>query len=217
MSSEVEIANLALSNIRAGSINSFSESSLQAQQCTLKYPVLRDMLLKDAPWGFAHMKKPLTLLDVEVFGWAFVYQYPVDCLYINRIILNYTEVESGVSALSTRYYDRNLYGPNLDKQVEYEIFNVDGIKVIVSNESELRIDYRGKVTDPNLFDSEFILALSHLLAAEIAVPIIGMEGGMSARNQEMQFYGAYVNAAIASHMNEKYTEVPDSEYITGRN
>ena len=45
MASEVEICNLALSNIRAGSINSLTEGSLQAQICKLKYPILRDLCI----------------------------------------------------------------------------------------------------------------------------------------------------------------------------
>ena len=45
MTSVVDICNLALSNIRAGSINNIDEVSLQAQQCKLKYPFMRDRLL----------------------------------------------------------------------------------------------------------------------------------------------------------------------------
>ena len=216
MASEVGIANLALSNIRAGSINSFDEASLQAQQCRLKYPFVRDMLLRDSPWQFSHMIKPLTLLPDSVFGFAFAYQYPSDCLYINRLVLNWSDVEAGNRALSTRYYDRGLYGPNLDQQVEYKIFNVDNKRVIATDQAEVRIDYRGKVTDPNLFDSTFILALSHLLAAEIAIPIIGMEGGRAARSDAMQLYEAYMSAAMASNMNEQYHSPTDSEFITER-
>jgi len=216
MASEVEIANLALSNIRAGSINSLNEASLQAQQCKLKYPVVRDMLLRDFPWQFAHSIAPLALLTDEIFNYAYTYQYPSDCLYVNRLILNWESVEANESAISTRYYDRDLYGPNLKAQVAYSVFNISGNKVIASNEQDLRIDYRARVTDPNLFDSTFIMALAHLLAAEVAISIVGVEAGRVLRSESLKMYNTYVASAANSNMNEQYHESSDSEFITGR-
>lgn len=216
MASDIEIANLALSNIRAGSINSFTEASIQAQQCKLKYSIVRDMLLRDAPWQFAHKIEALALLDDELFNWAYVYQYPSDALYVNRVLLNWTEVTSNDSAISTRYYDRDLFGPNMDAQVKYEVYNIDGNRVIACNDAEVRIDYRARVTDPNLFPSSFILALGHLLAAEIAIPLVGVDVGAALREQSLQMYRGYIQTAIASDMNEQYHEPNDSEFITGR-
>ena len=85
MASEIEICNLALSNIRAGSINSFTEGSLQAQQCNLKYSILRNRVLKES-WGFNHKIRALSVLTTEVFNWVYAYQYPTDCLKINRLV-----------------------------------------------------------------------------------------------------------------------------------
>ena len=217
MTSEVDICKLALSHIRAGSINSLDENSLQAQQCKLMYPLLRDQMIESAPWQFAHRVKALSLLTDNLFNWAYVYQYPSECLKINRLLLNFEEVQAGDSTIASRFYDRGLPIPDMDAQVEYKIYNIDGNKVIASNETELRVDYVTRVTDVNLFDNQFILGLSHLLAAELAVPLVGVKEGRQMKSDEYQLYQAFINSAVAADMNEQYTPTPDSEFITVRN
>lgn len=220
MPSEVEICNLALANIRAASINSLTETSLQAQICALKYPFCRDFMLENAPWNFAHRFKPLALLTDEIFNYAYVYQYPSDCLRVNHLVLNFAEVEAQSAGLRSRFFDSEFPRPNLKRQVKYEIFNIGtgtaGNRVIAANESELRIDYRAKIEDPNLFSFEFVMALSHFLAAEIALPIIGVEMGRQVRSDSIQLYQEYVDAASQSDLNEGYDEPSDSEFVTVR-
>jgi len=214
MSSEVEICNLALGDIRAGSINSLNESSIQAQQCKLRYPVLRDQLLRDVPWQFTHKIKALALLTDELFNWAYVYQYPADCIQINRLMLNWEEVESGNNR--SRLQGDQFIKVNLKQQIDYKIYNIDGNKVIASNESDLRADYTAEVTDPNLFDTQFIVTLSKLLAAELAIPLVGVDKGRQLRSDSYGIYQSYLNAAIASNENEQYTQTPDSEFVNIR-
>lgn len=218
MTSEVEICNIALGHIRAGSINSLNESSIQAQSCKLLYPVLRDQMLQDAPYQFNRSLKPLALLTDELFNWIYVYQYPSDCLYINRLILNFAEVSSDTttSAVASRFYDRGLPRPNLDKQVEHQIYNIDDNRVIASNETELRIDYRKRITDPNLFNINFTMGLSHLLASNLAVSLVGVDKGRPLRADELTIYQSYVDSAIENELNEQFKETPDSDYISVR-
>lgn len=214
MASEVEICNLALSNIRAAGINSLNEASLQAQQCKLKYPIVRDMVLSQANWGFSRKLAPLALLTDTVFNWKYAYQYPSDCLFINRLILNYELFVAGVNRpvdiLSTN-------APDLNKQVAYEVFNIDGNRVIASNEVDLRIDYRSRVTNPNLFSTASIMATSWLLASELALPIVGAEAGRALRSDALNMYQSYLASAAAETNNQRYSAPLDSEYITVRN
>lgn len=218
MASEVEICNLALSHIRAGSINSLTESSVQAQLCKLKYSILRDQMLQDAPWQFGRSLKPLALLTDTLFNWIYVYQYPSDCLYINQLILDFAEVSSdtATSAVASRYYDRGLPRPDLNQQVEHKIYNIDGNKVIASNEKNLRIDYRKRIEDPNLFSLNFLMGLSHLLASELAIPIVGIDKGRPLRSDELKIYQSYVDSGIENELNEQFTEIPDSDFINVR-
>ena len=212
MASEVEIYNMALSEIRAGSINSFTEPSLQAQHGKLKYPFLRDMLLSNTPWGFAHKVDVLAVLTDDLFNWVYAYQYPSDCLHINRLILNYEEVTSETGALRTRHIE-DVYAPDLDRQVKYELQNVDGNRVIAANEKELRISYRKKITDPNLFSPLFTQAFVQLLAANVAVPIVGAEVGRPLKSDAFTLYTSYIEEAAAEANNQNYSEPRDSEFI----
>lgn len=217
MPSEVEICNLALSNIRAGSINSLTESSLQAQLCKLKYPFMRNRMLTDNVWSFNRKIKALSLLTTEIFNWAYAYKYPVDCLKIHRLIPAYEELANADADVISRLIDSQLLPlKDMRREVEYEIFNFDDVKVIGSNEADLRIDYSAKVEDPNLFTDDFILALSHLLASELAIPIVGAELGRNLRNESLQIYKVYLDAALANDMNEQYFTPALSEYETIR-
>ena len=216
MASEVDICNLALSNVRGGSINSLDESSLQAQQCKLKYPLIRDMLLSDFTWGFNKSIKALAeLSSVDLFNWAYAYQYPSDCLHVIKLIPNVEQFSQSDGALRSHRIE-DLYGSQFDQQIKYEVFNEDDGKVIASNEQQLRIVYRKKVTDPNLFDNLFLMAFSWMLSAELAIPIVGVEAGRPLRQDALTMYKHYIEAATAKNANEQYTEPRESEFITVR-
>lgn len=216
MASEVDICNLALSNIRGGSINSLNEASVQAQNCKLKYPYARDQML-ETDWDFARALVPLAVLSsVDVFNWAYAYAYPVDCLHIRRLVLNYENVSSDAPSIEARLFDLGRTLPDLDAPVEYEVFNVSGVKVIAANEPNLRIVYTREITDPNLFSNNFVKALSHLLASELAIPIVGADKGQKLRVDELQIYQKYLDSALAESLNRSYRRQPDSELITGR-
>ena len=108
MASEVEICNLALSNIRAGSINSLNEGSVQAQLCKLKYPILRDRCLREIPWQFNHKIRALAPVTTDIFNWGYAYSYPVDCLKIHRLVGSYEELPMGQSDLASRLLDSRV-------------------------------------------------------------------------------------------------------------
>jgi len=215
VTSVVDICNLALSNIRAGSINSLTESSLQAQQCSLKYPVIRDFLLRAHNWQFAHYIEPLALLTSDVFNWSYTYQYPTDCLGINRLIPNVEMFTQTDSNYRPRRIE-DMYGPDLDRQIKYEVAVVDGVKVILANEAALRVDYRARVEDTSLFDPIFVMAFSWYLAAELAEPIIGGDKSSGLRSAAIAMYQQHVTTAEVEDANEQYSEQPQSDFITVR-
>jgi len=216
MASVIDICNLALSNIRAGSINSLTEASLQAQVCNLKYPFMRDRCLREAVWNFNKGIQALALVNVDIFNWAYAYSYPVNCLEIHRIIPDYEGVTGDASVISRLIDTQILPITNLRRQVSYEVFNFDDAKVIGCNETELYIGFAKKIEDPNLFSDDFILALSHLLASEIAISLVGVEKGRELRSDSVQLYDKYISAAAAADMNDGYISPCDSDYVTIR-
>lgn len=217
MASEVEICNLALSNIRAGSINSLTESSLQAQQCNLKYSFLRDRCLAELPWVFNRKIEALAVLTTDVFNWAYAYQYPVNALKIHRLVGAYEQLSNVDADVVSRLLDSQLLPlKDLRNQVPYEVFNFSDNKVIGANEAELRVDYSAKITDPNLFSPDFIMALSHLLSSELAIPLVGGELGRQLRSDSLQIYKEYLSTAMANDLNDQYSTPALSEFETIR-
>jgi len=217
MTSEVEVCNLALGNIRAASINNLTEPSVQAQQCKLRYPILRDRCLRELPWQFNHKIRALASLSTEIFNWAYAYSYPVDCLKINRLVGSFEELPAGSSDVASRLLDSRVINLKEQKrQIPYEIFNFDDTKTIGSDQPDLRVDFSAKITDPNLFSDDFILALSHLLASELAIPVVGAELGRALRKDSLQLYTSYFASAVAADMNDQYSPPQESEFVTVR-
>ena len=216
MSSIIEIYNLALGNIRAGYVNSLSESSAQVQQCNLRYPILRDRMLKEH-WGFNNKIQALAVLTDDIYTWAYAYQYPTDCLKIDRLVGEYESLANADADVLSRLVENQLLPTTQTMPpIPYEVFNIDGNKVIGANEANVRAKYAVKITDTTKFSDDFVMALSHLLASEIAVPLIGGELGRQLRSDELQLYKEYVNAAAADDANESDADEQLSEYETIR-
>ena len=211
MSSEVEICKLALSEVRGGNINSLDDPTVPAQQCKLKYPIFRDQLLASHDFSFNQSIKALALLTDTIFDWEYVYQYPVDCLYVKEIIPN---VESSIYS-----YDRPFSDPVtlFQNDVEYKVLMNNDVKVIVSNHPDLRINYRRSVSDPNFYEHNFRMALSYIIAAGIAVPLAGIKEGTLLKQGLLEMHEYYLNKALMSSANQQSSYTPDSEFITVRN
>lgn len=217
MTSKVDICNMALSDIRAGGINDIDEATPQARACRLKYDVVRDRLLTEIAWQFNRSIRPLAAVTTEIFNWTYAYQYPVDCLKVNRLIGEYEELSTDSAGYVSRRLDDTILSPNQHRQqIPYEVFTFNGSKLIGTNEANLRIDFAMKVSDPNAFSNDFVLALAHLLASEIAVPLVGGEKGRQFRSDSLQLYREYVGAALSNDLNDQYSMTNESEFITIR-
>ena len=196
MASEVEICKRALAYIRARSINSLEDQTIEGGQCRLFYPMVRDQALSLIPWSFTQSQKTLALRSGTIHGYLYIYDYPNDCLQINELFAS----ESPIAQF----------------EIPYKVMNIDGEVVIVSNYQNLIINYTMKVENPRLFPILFQSALSHLLASEIAIPIIGTEKGNALRMAELQLYNQIINKAMAEDANQSFDIVPKSEFIQVR-
>lgn len=151
MSSEIDIANLALTRLGEPTITSLSASSKGAQLCKLHYPRLRDAMLRAHPWNFAIKRAELSLsADTPAFEFDYAFTLPSDCLKVIR----------------TRWDAEATQG------VEYRI---EGRKLLC-NEETAAIEYVARVTDTTQFDDLFVDLLAHRLAAEMAKSITDDSG-----------------------------------------
>jgi hypothetical protein len=137
MSSDTDIANLALARIGAARINSMDDATVPAQQCKLFYAQDRDALLRGHSWVFAMTRAQLSEdADTPAFGYGHAYILPSDCLRVVRL-----------------YHGHRQY-------------QVEG-KRILTDDTECRIIYIRRIEDPAQFDALFVRALALELALSI--------------------------------------------------
>lgn len=154
--SQVSIINLALSHVAQKPIVAITDLSPQALAAMRIWDSsLRETLRAGTP-GFATTVIALALHATYVpLHWLFVYQYPANCLAMNKVY------NAGTTDPTVGEPFRELYNP------------VDNSKVIVTDCDGAYGEYTYLVADTNLFDSSFVTALGYRLAADLAVPLVG--------------------------------------------
>jgi len=218
MASVVDICNAALRNIRAGSINSLDEGSVASEYCRSTYPELRDQLLQSFNWSFAKCIRPLALLsDVDVLNWEFSYQYPNDCLRIQKLLVDRQNKNIGFRDRRDVYsnYERNTLRDD-DFKIEFEVFTNTGDTIIGANQDELHIQYTKEITDPNQFSDLFRRTLSFYIASELAIPLTGTDRGANLAQYNYQMYEESLRQAKAKEISERGFITRDSEFVTVR-
>lgn len=201
MASVVESCNIALSHIRARSINSLNESSIEAQQCKLHYESVRDIVLRDTDWPMARKTVALALLVSTPLRWAYAYQYPTDALAIRMVTGDWAFKDNSQGDLVTRVRYQDMI-PQPEPGVPFDIENLDDARVIVTDQPQAYGVYTKKVTNFNIFDPLFIEAFEWLLASRIAIPLIGGDMGRKMREEALGMYSSALRSAIAAAKNE---------------
>lgn len=157
MASEVQIAKLALAHVADRfDINSLDESSVQAEQVSLVFEDVRDLLLREHPWKFAkRWTSPSALSGTPPASWTYMYAYPSDALRVWKI--------------------ENPLGRK-QKPLEFDIGYITGdIKVILTDQSDPEFMYTYRETNTSRFDAGFVVAFSWRLAQHICLAITGDE------------------------------------------
>ncbi len=221
MPSVVDICNFALGNIRANSINSLAETSVEAQVCQQRYDQAVEFTLRDFPWNFAHKIEALALLGFEPHEWLYGYMYPSDCVTAKHIvqyasIANDRTIYNRFNCTSDEILN---YQQISQKRIPYEVGNTpDDGRAIFTNEPNAQLAYTALITDPNEFPPDFVEALSWYLAAMIAIPVVGTETGRELRKESLQIYMENTVTARANNANESWntSTIPESPTITAR-
>ena len=201
----IEIANLAIGNIRARSIQAFDEDSLEAQVIKQRYDLARRYVLREVMPNFAKRTEPLALTTVEDNRWIYAYDYPADCIKMQYILPNWVFGEERTVYLRFGYeypMDRRIELLR-DHAEEFEIETKNGAKVVLCNVDEAYATYIRDEENTNLFDDQFVEALSYWLSAQIAVPIVGAEKGREMRRDALNIYSQLVREAKESSGNER--------------
>ena len=194
---DTSIANQALQAIGTRSqITSLTELSPEAAAVNLVYATTRDSLLRLCHWDFARWQKPLSvwkaakgtpenLLGASAVApspWLYSYLYPVDCAkfrYLLPIIPADTATINGVpltSAGTVMPYVQVARRPIKCRVAGDQDANGNALRVILTNQQGAIAVYTGLVTDPNVWDEQFRVAMIGRLAAQLVNPLSGDKG-----------------------------------------
>ena len=196
--SSVQICNFGLSHVGAkGSIESLDEASREAQVCKLWFDWSRNQVLEDFNWPFARKRQTLALLADEdpPAEWAYRYGYPSDCVKA-RFIVNPVGKEAAAIPF------------------QVETISDGSSKSILTDLENAVMVYTFDQSDPTLFSSKFIDALSYRVASNIAFQITG-DPELSA--QVFKIYQTVLRSATGSSAQEGIDQLPrDAEWIRAR-
>jgi hypothetical protein len=142
MASSTEICNTALILIGQEPVITLDDTSKQARLCKRLYDSVLEAILRQYPWTFAIRRIILSRdLETPVFGKAYQYTLPTDCLRI---------IDICVTADDRDYISDSEY-------------TVEGNKILTDYEP-LYLRYISRPKSANLFDPQFCTCLAYRLA-----------------------------------------------------
>lgn len=203
MSSEVDIANLALShlgdNATVASLDP-PEGSAQAEHCARFYPMARDALLQSHAWTFATKRLQLAELASGWAQWSYAYAKPGDVLVI-RGVLSPGASNDGVDSLQPFVLE----------------VDADDNEVIYSDQATAVCLYTRRVTDTTRFPPMVVLALSWQLASMLAGPLIKGDAGAAESKRCIQMMEYWRSKAIESDANQRKIDMTHTPaWMAGR-
>ena len=148
MASEVDICNIALSNLGEKPISARNDANQRARACDNRFDDVRDLVLRSHIWNCALKRAQLTS-SATAPTWGYDYAFPKPAEMLRLITV--AENTSGDNSYS---------------------FKIEG-ENIVTNSPTLYILYIERVTDTAKYDSLLVQAIALRLATEIAQDLTG--------------------------------------------
>jgi len=184
-SSSVEIVNSALNKLGEDTISSLTDDSKQAILANQQYEPIRKELLRSHPWNFAISRVELAQTsNTPAFEFDNEFLIPSDVL---RIL--------------------GVENPSRGKFV-IEHNATDNTKVLLTNDSPIKIKYLKDVTDVTKFDPNFSEVFSARLAAEFA---LNLTGKMSIMEKMFNLYERLLSSARSYDAQEGTPEIVETE------
>lgn len=181
--SVVAICNLALDAMGARStISSLTEGSAEAAACARQYQPALEAVLQAAHWGFARKQASLTLLKDGTVSpdqgvpqpWTYEYAFPSDMLLPRYVMPIATSASTAIVGTPGPQYP---ISPNVPFIVSSDQdSNGNPINVLLTNQAQAVLVYTYRVSNPNLFDSQFVRAFANYLGYLLSIPLSGDKG-----------------------------------------
>ena len=151
----VEIVNSALSHLGEAPILTLNDDTVAAKESKLKWPLVRDSILREQEWGFA-IDQQILIKDVTnpPFGFDVRFQLPNECLRVLSITEEIQPFPLGQGPTYKLVKDR------------YLLTNEDP-------DGGLPLTFISVVTDPTQYDANFVTLAALELALAMAYTLTG--------------------------------------------
>lgn len=186
---QVEICNMAL--LRLGhdrTIADLEEQSAEAGYLRTFWDSCRKATLRAGSWNFATRTVTLAASTDTSDEWDYVYALPARCLRVLEIV--------------------NVHSKAPEDRIPYEILG----KQLFTDQEDAKIKYIADLDDENLFDAEFVDALTYRLAAEVAMPLTQ---DMARQGRMVEMFRLLIGDAKAADASE-HEVAPSMTYIEAR-
>ena len=188
---------MALDNLGAKStIESFEEASAEARTIRLWYDQSRLTVLEAYPWSFATKRLALTehSEDPPTNIWAYRYQYPADCVKARSLQMPQWTVGGIVTEVPAFLIQPDAI------PFDIEMDSTGAFQTILTNLQDAILVYTFDQTNPQHFDRQFVIALSYMLAFNIAIKVTGRK---AVKDDMAVYYKQALMEAAAANLNEK--------------
>jgi len=207
MSSNVDIANLALTHAGEGKsiANLETEKSAEAAAVRAVFDTAVKTVMRAAPWSFCTTTAALALISEDTSNeatWQFVYRYPQNCMRLHRIIpspVTYTQ------PTTVRF--------------PYQVASDSTGLVIWTDVENASVEFGQYISDTEIYPEDFVLALSYFIAFLIAPRLTGGDPYDLSVRAHALYKTAIQDAFINGFMEQQYENVPYStisEYSLAR-
>lgn len=198
MTSNVEIANRALTKIGANRIISLEDNTKEGREVKSMFTILRDAELRKFNWRFAIKRASLAaLVDAPAFGYARQFRLPAD--YIKALQIGDW-----------------FPGPDMTDYIGADTtpYQIENGVILTDDAAPLSLRYVARIEDPTLFDPLFVEAFACKLAMELAEPIT--QSSTKRDQARGEYKDAIAEAVRANSIEAPPAKVADDTWIMAR-
>lgn len=196
--SDVAIANLALTKLGDLRITSLTDNTKPAREINAIYGMLRDKLQRTYNWRFC-VKRASLAADVATptFDYSFQYSLPADCLRVLQI---------------NAYYP----APDLSDLISSggQEYVIEAGKILTRSSGSLNLRYLSRISDPTKFDVAFDEAFAALLAYNVCEALTQSD---AKKNAALRDYRLCLTEAVRANAIENPPEsIADTTWLSVR-
>ncbi len=198
MTSQVDIANRALTKLGAARIISFGDDNKQARAVSSMFDIVRDAELRSHIWSFSVKRaSSASLVTKPEFGYEHEYPVPSDCLRILMVNDTYP-------------------GPSLEDYRNQNVarYVVEGNKILADFAPPLKLRYIRRVIDTTEWDSMFVEAFACRLAMEMCEDLT--QSNTKRELAQAEYMSALRGAIRASALEQPPQAMPDTSWTLSR-